>query len=39
MTWTRAARWSALLSERLPLRESRWRVTSPLETSIGAVPV
>ncbi len=31
--------WRALLSERLPLRESRWRVTAPLETSIGAVPV
>ena len=39
IVWTRAARWSALLSERLPLRDRRWRVTSPLETSIGAVPV
>src|SRR5215218_9589294 len=35
----RAARCRAWLRERLPALESRWRRCSPLETSIGAVPV
>ena len=30
---------SALLSERLPLRDRRWRVISPLEISTGAMRV
>jgi len=30
---------STWLSRRLPARESRWRIWSPLEASIGAVPV
>jgi hypothetical protein len=39
MVCTRAAMCRAWLSDRLPARERRWRVCSPLETSIGAVPV
>ena len=33
-----AARWMAWLSWRLPCRDSRWRTTSPLLASMGAVP-
>ena len=37
--WTMAIRCRAWLSLRLPARERRWRTTSPLEASIGAVPL
>src|SRR3954470_24198225 len=37
--WTRAAICRAWLSERLPARESRWRVCWPLEPLTGDVPV
>ena len=36
---TNAAMWSTWFIRRFPARESRWRICSPEEASIGAVPV
>jgi len=37
-TWVLAAVWITLLSCRLPPRLSRWRIVSPDDAAIGAVP-